>query len=69
MSTLFPALAGHPVLQVALMAAIAVLLIAELGVMIFLVRRKQGSPSQNRVEMVWTVVPALVLAGIVFLMR
>jgi hypothetical protein len=47
----------------------AILLIAELAVLIFLARKKTGSPAQNRVEMIWTLVPALVLAGIVLLMR
>ena len=69
MSTLLPGLAGHPALQIALAATAVLLFVAELGVLMFLAGKKTGSPSQNRVEMIWTVIPAVVLVGIVLLIR
>ena len=69
MSAWFPALDAHPVLQIALLTTAALFFVAELGVLIFLVRRRRVTPGQNRAEIVWTLVPGIVLVLLVLLIR
>ncbi len=69
MSSWFPALDAHPVLRVALVVTAVIFFIAELGILIFLVRRKNGSPSRDRTEIAWTLIPGIVLVVIVLLAR
>ena len=60
MSGMFPGASGW--VLVALYVTIALLLIVEIGMLIFLVRRRKSG-----VEMVWTAIPAVVVVVILVL--
>ena len=67
MSALFPSATGW--VLVALWITTTLFFVAEAGILATVLRRRNASRSQRLTEIVWTIVPGMVLVAIALLAR